>query len=221
MALQGETVPGVLDDVARYYAAKLAAHGPTPQGVDWNSAASQELRFTQLLSICDDRSASILDYGCGYGALAARLRHDGYVGDYMGFDLSLDMVDVARATHRALRRCRFTSDSMELVPAAYTLASGIFNVRLNFTTDQWEGHVLRTLEEMARLSKRGFAFNMLTRYADADRMRPTLYYADPGAWLTYCLDRFSRHAVLMHDSELYEFTILVRTGSGAAATHRG
>src|SRR5688572_3486190 len=37
--------------IARYYAAALATHGPTPRGVDWNSAESQELRFTQLLTV--------------------------------------------------------------------------------------------------------------------------------------------------------------------------
>jgi putative glycosyltransferase len=31
-----------------YYEAKLRAHGATPAGMDWNSAASQELRFSQL-----------------------------------------------------------------------------------------------------------------------------------------------------------------------------
>ena len=36
-----------LSDVAAYYGRKLAAHGPAPAGVDWNSAASQVLRFTQ------------------------------------------------------------------------------------------------------------------------------------------------------------------------------
>jgi hypothetical protein len=64
---------------------------------------------------------------------------------------------------------------------------------------------------MAGLSRRGFAFNMLTRYADADRMRPDLYYGDPGSWLTYCLDRFSRHAAILHDYPLYEFTLFVRS----------
>jgi SAM-dependent methyltransferase len=202
----------VSEAVARYYSAKLAAHGPTPRGVDWNSAESQELRFTKLLTVCDrDRDASILDFGCGYGALAARLRRDGYSGEYVGYDLSHEMVQAATATHRLLPRCRFTSDAATLNPSAYTLASGIFNVRLDVGRDDWERHIRETLDAMAALTVHGFAFNMLTRYADADRMRPDLYYADPGLWLTHCLDRFSRHVALLHDYGLYEFTIVVRT----------
>lgn len=204
---------GVGDAVAQYYSAKLAEHGPTPRGVDWNSGESQELRFTKLLTVCaDDRDASILDFGCGYGALAARLRRDGYGGAYVGYDLSRDMVQAAAAAHRMLSRCQFTSNATALRAAAYTLASGIFNVRLDISRDAWERHVRETLDVMASLSLEGFAFNMLTGYADADRMRGDLYYADPAEWLTYCLDRFSRRVALLHDYGLYEFTILVRTG---------
>jgi SAM-dependent methyltransferase len=205
---------GVTDAVAHYYSAKLAEHGATPRGVDWNSAESQELRFAKLLTVCGhERDASILDFGCGYGALAARLRRDGYGGEYLGYDLSPQMVQAAAAAHAALPRCRFTSDATSLHPAAYTLASGIFNVRLDIPTAAWERHIRETLDTMASLSREGFAFNVLTRYADADRMRPDLYYADPGVWLTYCLDRFSRRVAMLHDYGLYEFTMVVHTGA--------
>ena len=60
----------ILDDVAHYYGTRLRDHGPNPQGVDWNSAESQILRFEQILKVCDFSTAlSINDYGCGYGAL--------------------------------------------------------------------------------------------------------------------------------------------------------
>ena len=58
-----------------YYEGKLRAHGATPAGVDWNSLESQELRFALLANLWrDEADASILDYGCGYGALADYLR---------------------------------------------------------------------------------------------------------------------------------------------------
>lgn len=201
----------VSETVARYYAGRLAAHGATPRGVDWNSAESQELRFTKLLTLCHgDLDASMLDYGCGYGALAARLRSEGYGGDYVGFDLSPEMVHAAGLA-QPLTNGRFTADPKTLRPADYVLASGIFNVRLDVATADWERHIRDTLDAMAALGTKGFAFNMLTRYADADRMRPDLYYADPAAWLTYCMDRFSRDVAMLHDYGLFEFTMIVRT----------
>src|SRR6185503_914754 len=71
-----------------YYEGKLRAHGPTPAGVDWNSQESQELRFALLANLWrDEADASILDYGCGYGALADYLRARGHRGAYTGYDV--------------------------------------------------------------------------------------------------------------------------------------
>ena len=201
----------LLDRVGRYYAGRLAEHGATPRGVDWNSADSQELRFTELLRLCEhDRAAAINDFGCGYGALAARLRRDGFTGPYCGYDVLPEMVAAARREHASLPDCRFTAVLPELTPAAYTLASGIFNVRLETPVPAWVEYVRATLDQIAACSMSGFAFNMLTSRADADRMRPDLYYGDAAEWLQYCLSTFSRHVAVLHDYPLYEFTILVR-----------
>src|SRR5262245_2538170 len=76
-----------------YYDAKLAEHGPTARGVDWNTEESQHLRFRELAKVIDDVDASVLDYGCGYGALGAYLRSHGHRGPYTGFDISERMLD--------------------------------------------------------------------------------------------------------------------------------
>jgi SAM-dependent methyltransferase len=204
----------VLEPVAKYYAGKLREHGTTPRGVDWNSPESQERRFTELLRVCgDDRSGSFNDYGCGYGALAARLRRDGWTGAYTGYDVSPEMVGAAEAMHANLEGCRFTTDGSALAPASYTIASGIFNVRLETSLGDWEQYVRDTIARMAALSERGFAFNMLTAHSDPDRMRDDLYYADPAAWLTELLLQFPRRITLLHDYPLYEFTVMVKMGS--------
>jgi hypothetical protein len=70
---------------------------------------------------------------------------------------------------------------------------------------------LHTLAAIARLSRRGFAFNMLTRHADPERMRADLHYADPGAVLDHVIRSHSRHVALLHDYGLHEFTVLVRS----------
>jgi SAM-dependent methyltransferase len=198
--------------VARYYAGKLAEHGTTPAGVDWNSAGSQELRFAQLMRTAEgDDRFSLNDYGCGYGALLDHLDRNAAHADvdYRGYDAAPEMVAAARERFGD-RDVRFTADPAELEAADYTVASGIFNVRLDTGDEAWLDHVLRTLDEMRELSRKGFAFNALTRYSDADRMRDDLYYADPGGILDHCIRRYSRRVAILHDYELYEFTTLVR-----------
>src|SRR5258707_10030322 len=65
----------LLSNVEQYYTAKLAEHGPRARGVDWSSESSQLLRFEKLLEVCDlSVPFSLIDYGCGYGALLPFLR---------------------------------------------------------------------------------------------------------------------------------------------------
>ena len=51
---------------------------------------------------------------------------------------------------------------------------------------------------------------MLTTYSDAEKMRPDLYYGDPTFFFDHCKRNYSRNVALLHDYELYDFTILVR-----------
>ena len=201
----------MLRSVEDYYAAKLRKHGPTPLGVDWNSAESQILRFEQLLRVCDvSASFSIIDYGCGYGALVDYLAGKGLEFFYTGYDISADMINKAREIHRECQNCNFISDISNLSMADYTVASGIFNVKLQASDEEWHTYMLNTVERLATLSTKGFAFNALTSYSDPNKRRPDLYYADTLFWFDYCKKHFSRFVALLHDYPLYEFTILVK-----------
>ena len=195
-----------------YYAPRLAEHGASARGVDWNSPQSQALRFEQLLRVREDAEpCSLLDYGCGYGALAHTLVAHEQPVDYLGFDVSTRMVDLARTHNPDPERCRFSDRPADLAPADYAVASGVFNLRLDVDQDVWEAYVLETLDTLARLGRRGFAFNLLTSWSDADRMRPDLFYADPARFFDHCKRNYSRHVALLHDYGLYEWTMLVRT----------
>ena len=59
----------ILGDVAQYYGDKLRQHGATPACVDWKDESSQILRFEQLLRVVYDPRGSVIDFGCGFGAL--------------------------------------------------------------------------------------------------------------------------------------------------------
>ena len=85
----------ILDAVERYYSAKFDEHGARAEGVDWNSAESQELRFEQLAHLFRGRTDafSVNDLGCGYGAFASFLRRRSYEARYVGYELSAAMLD--------------------------------------------------------------------------------------------------------------------------------
>ena len=91
------------------------------------------------------------------------------------------------------------------------MASGIFNVRLGTSEDDWAAYMLDSIAQMASRARLGFAFNVLTLYSDPERRRPDLYYADPCKLFDHCKRTYSRNVALLHDYDLYEFTMLVRT----------
>jgi len=196
---------------AAYYAGKLKAHGATHRGVDWNSVESQELRFAELLRVCEGEAIlSINDFGCGYGALVDYLLRTGRRFDYCGYDAAPAMIDAARARLANTQACTFTSDRSSIAPRDYTVASGVFNVKLDAAEPAWRAYVNQELDAIAGMSRRGFAFNMLTAYSDPERKRHDLYYPEPEAVFRYCMGRFSHAVALSHDYPLYEFTVLVR-----------
>ena len=201
----------VFADVAAYYSEKLAQHGETPRGVDWNGEESQELRFEQLCKIIDGRDQfSLNDLGCGYGALNDFLsgRYSGF--SYSGIDVSESMISSAEERHRGQPKARFLVASQPDSIADYGVASGIFNVRLGRLDAEWRAYLEATLDILDRTSRLGFSFNCLTSYSDEEKMRDNLYYADPCALFDLCKQRYSRNVALLHDYRLYEFTILVR-----------
>jgi len=201
----------ILQRVADYYSGKLARHGPTPRGVDWNGAESQRLRFAQLCKLLpSDRSFSLNDIGCGYGAMHDYLVGEGYAVRYRGYDVSKAMVEAARKLPRRKPRPVFVSARSALRKSDYAVASGLFNVRLDVSDTRWLEHVDGIIDLLHLTSRRGFAFNCLTSYSDAERKRADLYYGDPRRFFHHCMKRYSRQVAVLHDYGLYEFTVLVR-----------
>ena len=200
----------LLKEVETYYSDKIKSHGISAKGVDWNSEASQELRFDILLKILpNSESFSLLDYGCGYGALLEYLEQKYSSVDYFGFDISEEMLLTARKYHSKNKSAKWMSELNEQL-YDYTIASGIFNVKLNQQDAAWKEYVKDTILEMSKKSKKAFAFNMLTSYSDKEYMKEYLFYGDPAYYFDFCKKNFSKYVSLVHDYPLYEFTIIVK-----------
>ncbi len=202
-------VPG-LEQVKSYFGKRIEQHGASPRGVDWNSDESQNTRFDQLLKIVEMESFSILDYGCGYGALADYIEQKGFHADYYGFDILESAIEIARQAQNGKPNRTFFTDKDKLPACDYVVASGVFNVRGEQSFETWTKYVVDSLHRFNDLGRKGFASNFLTKYSDADKMRADLYYADPLYLFDYCKRNFSKNVALLHDYRIYDFTILVR-----------
>jgi len=201
----------IIDAVNHYYSEKIKQYGITPKGVDWNSVESQELRFKQLSKVIEEKNNfSVLDFGCGYGALVDYFTKNKNNFSYTGFDISAEMIGVAKKNHADFENTFWETELHENKTFDYTIASGIFNVRLETSDAEWKTYIKQTLAGIDYCSQKGFSFNMLTSYSDKEFMKAYLYYADPGYFFDYCKKHFSKYVTLLHDYPLYEFTIIVK-----------
>ncbi|OOO28595.1 class I SAM-dependent methyltransferase [Agrobacterium sp. YIC 4121] len=196
-------------DVAAYYTRTLEEYGATPRGVDWFGEEGQRNRFVQLARLLPVSNFSVNDLGCGYGAFYNFLSENHTDFQYIGYDVSSAMVEAARdvlpkAGVSILQAAKPTQ------VADFTVASGIFNVRMQRNPQEWQDYIFATLDTIDAASTKGFAFNCLTTYSDVERMRPDLHYTDPLAMFDRCKRLYARNVALLHDYDLWEFTILVR-----------
>lgn len=202
----------IYNNIRDYYTNKIQKYGPTPKGVDWNGEKGQFIRFEQLSKIITSNNFfSIGDLGCGYGKYFEFLKDRFSNFEYIGYDLSNEMIINARKLY-SNREGKFLviKSYNDIKTDDYLVASGIFNVKNKISEGEWLYYILKTIETMNEKSRKGFAFNILTKYSDKEYMKDYLYYADPLFLFDYCKRNFSKNIALLHDYDLYEFTILVK-----------
>lgn len=199
-----------LDDIKNYYSNSIKSYGASAKGVDWNGEEGQILRYKQLLKIIQDQNNfSLLDYGCGYGAIINILRDLGKEFKYFGLDISEAMIEAAKDLHGKDEDINFIQTESINFCCDFVIASGVFNVKLNSSSASWERYIENTLDSFDVNSNSGFAFNCLSNYSDKSFQEDKLFYADPKVLFDLCKNKYSQDVALLHDYGLYEFTILV------------
>lgn len=208
-------------EVEQYYSKKILAHGATPLGVDWSCLPTQEMRFVQLLKVCQfntptsDTHVLINDIGCGYGALLGFLikRHRNKKIDYLGVDISAPMIAHAQKLWKNRAAASFAKTVSGYRTADYCLASGIFNVKLSQSAATWERMIEQTLREMHARSRCGFSVNFLAPQAAGAMHIPELYRVPPEVWFGYCEQTFKADVELIANYGMREYTLLIRKKS--------
>lgn len=199
----------ILNEVNKYYSDKITSHGATSKGVDWNGKESHFLRFEQLCKILPiDEQFSLMDFGCGFGSLLEYLNEKNFLYNYTGFDISKEMIAKAQELYIS-KNINFNSNLKNSI-YDFTVANGIFNVKLGSSDDKWLDYIKETLIAINKISNKGFSFNILTSYSNEEYKKENLYYADPKNIFDYCKNNFSKNVALLHDYDLYEFTIIVK-----------
>lgn len=198
--------------IERYYTERVCKYGATPRGVDWSSRITQEVRFAQLLKLCDfSASFSINDIGCGYGALLSYLdnSHHATEIDYLGIDLSPAMIREAKRLWSNRPCAAFHIGSKSPRIADYSVASGVFNVKLDQPLALWEDFIAQTLVDMHTTSRRGLSANFMAPEISRTT-RAGLYRCIPTTWIRFFEQDLKSSVQLVATYGLNEFTLVVR-----------
>lgn len=92
----------------------------------WGSAEGQTARFRALVRSAHYRGGSVVDYGCGTGALRQYLDGLGHPFTYLGVDMDPELLAVARRLTGSGEFRLIGADTVDFPPADYVFASGIF-----------------------------------------------------------------------------------------------
>ncbi|MEZ0314535.1 MAG: class I SAM-dependent methyltransferase [Myxococcota bacterium] len=197
-----------LDSVRAYFSRRMKEHGSSPRGVDWNTVEAQELRFAQVMNVRDhDGPFTLVDWGCGYGALYDFLKRYGLPFTYVGYDITPPALMRARTDHPGVM---FVGGENEIPECEFVVASGVFNIKLDTSAEAWRDFVHDQLKRMFAKATRGIASTFLTTYSDPPKRRPDLFYADPLQLFDFAKRELSPNVALLHDYGHWDFTLVVR-----------
>lgn len=187
-----------LQQLSMHYDSLAKAHGYSPHAVQQSSLETQEKRLSVLLEgFPDFKSKKILDFGCGTGHFFQLLQRNGFCGEYVGYDISPQLVRIARENHPT---ARFELNDVLRAPPSeqfdLVFISGVFNNDIK-CNQQFMHDVLPILFAVAR---EGLAFNCLSSYVDYKA--EGLYYFDPGQVFAFCKEQLTPSVTLRHDYEI-------------------
>lgn len=171
------------------YYDEFESHPMEARRVAWRGQDDQHLRIQVLLEAIDevDYPVSVLDVGCGLGALYGILKDSGRLGEYLGLDLLPSMIKQARINHpdgnfevRDLLEWE-GERRFDLV-----VCSGALNVKVPKHAI-WVQHMLQAMWERCELAvatnfqtTRAMRFNPIAKY-DQD-----IFHGDRATLMAWC-----------------------------------
>lgn len=195
-----------------FYREAILKFGDSAEGAHWSSKDSQNKRFEILLNIAPMKNLSILDFGCGSGAMLDYInsRKDFSNISYTGCDILPEALEIAGKKYKGLPNVRwgeFKDFSDEMFD--YILVSGVFNTKMDNNEEYYQDY----LKKLWKHASKGLAFNMMSSYVDY--YDSELFYEKPEKVFAFVKNNLSPYVVLRNDYQVkpgtvpFEFAVYV------------
>ncbi len=173
--------------------------------VGWGSVYSQEIRFEAFAQMVAFDGATVLDVGCGLGALYPFLVSRFDVASYTGLDINARMIDAAQKKFTDSDALFITGELSEIDNTYdYVVASGTLNL---LNADNY-AFVEDFIHHAWRVAGRAVLFNCLSNRKDGAFEENTFYF-EPSRVLDAAL-KTTRNVIFRHDYLPNDF-LIVRT----------
>jgi len=196
-----------LTKIIGYFDEKASLYGNTPEGSDYNSNNSQDVRITRLLSGFQTQNlGDIADVGAGFGRARGLLSEQKFSFKYTGYEIS----EIPLLGAKKL----FPDTSFKLIDSFNDVGfhdriilSGVFNIKLDTLDDTWEDYVFEAMQDLFLKANCGIAVNFLSSYSDVEMRKDSLFYANPLKVFDFAKTNLSSHVKLDHAYGLWDFAI--------------
>jgi len=141
-------------DSEKFYLSSIKKHGSQPQGVNWVSKKTQELRFDIILDMLPNNIDSLVDAGCGFGDFYTySQKKNTSIQKYTGIDSLHKMCTIAnKKTKQEILLADITKDKLPF--SQYYICSGAMNILNTFET-----HLF--IKNCFNSCQKAFIFNIL------------------------------------------------------------
>lgn len=195
-----------IKEMRDHYESRFKLYGYHPRTLDWDKG-KQLLRFNVLTSQYDFRGKEVLDIGCGFGDLnrvLAVLTADDY--RYLGVDITPSFLSEAQSRfgNDRVRFCCGDFLSLDIPPADYAIASGIFYLKLQDGDNYF--YIEQVMRKAFSLCRAGFAFDFLSD--KVDYTKENTFHASPERILALAYS-LSRNVMLLNNYMPFEFSVFV------------
>ena len=191
----------------------LDRHGDSHLSVGYTSPVEATERYAIMLGATreQEESVSVLDLGCGLAHLLDYIRcHREWAQvRYTGLDISPRFIDAARKRHpdADLIQADILDPDVALPDFDYVVINGLFNYRGDLGRQQMLAYWKRMTAAAFRHCRRGIAFNVMSKLVDWER--DDLFHLPFDTMSRFVADELSRHFVIRHDYDAYEYTVYV------------
>ena len=191
------------------YAQRIAKFGTERSVLSTGTLQKEMERYDRITSIgiLDSDRTVVLDVGCGLSNYYEYLISKKFIGEYIGIDVSLEMLEISKLKFpKNLYMCGELEEiQADVKEVDFIVSSQTFNRKLHFS-DNYE-EIENFIKSAVDIARYGVAFDLMSDHVDFFEEKH--FYYSPERIFQFCKKEFKK-VNLFHDLEGFEFVIQIK-----------